>query len=123
MKQYKILVCGGRFYKDRDKVYHTLKTYIEDINAENIVIIHGDARGADRLASDFAFEHKYKYNIEEQAFPANWGEYGRSAGYYRNLQMLEEGEPDLVIAFPGGKGTEMMVALAKKVKVPTKVIE
>jgi hypothetical protein len=27
--------------------------------------------------------------------------------------MLKEGKPDLVIAFPGGRGTDMMVGLAK----------
>lgn len=36
------------------------------------------------------------------------------AGYIRNAQMLSEGQPNIVIAFPGGKGTEMMVSLAKK---------
>jgi predicted Rossmann-fold nucleotide-binding protein len=35
----------------------------------------------------------------------------------RNRQMLTEGRPDLVVAFPGGKGTANMVALARKAGV------
>lgn len=38
---------------------------------------------------------------------------GRAAGPMRNKQMLEEGKPDLVVAFPGGAGTENMVKQAK----------
>lgn len=116
MKTTKVLVCGGRDYTDRDKVYSVLDKLCSE---HEITIIHGNARGADTLASDYAIEH----NIPELAFPADWGTYGRSAGYFRNLQMLEEGEPDLVIAFPGGNGTRMMIELAKKVKVETWIIE
>lgn len=47
-------------------------------------------------------------------FPADWDKYGKRAGYLRNVQMLDEGKPDLVVAFPGGKGTAMMVKLAKE---------
>jgi hypothetical protein len=47
------------------------------------------------------------------SFPANWKQYGKSAGYRRNTQMLEEGKPDIVIAFPGGRGTEMMCEIAE----------
>jgi hypothetical protein len=32
--------------------------------------------------------------------------------------MLNEGRPDLVVAFPGGKGTAGMMALARKADVP-----
>lgn len=31
--------------------------------------------------------------------------------------MLEEGFPDLVVAFPGGAGTSMMVDLSRKAKI------
>ena len=35
----------------------------------------------------------------------------------------EYGNPDLVIAFPGGKGTAMMVDLARKAGVEVKIYE
>ena len=61
------------------------------------------------------------FGYEVQKFPANWKEYGKRAGYIRNAQMLNEGKPDLVVAFPGGKGTQMMIKLAKAAGV--KVVE
>jgi hypothetical protein len=39
------------------------------------------------------------------------------AGPLRNYQMLEEGKPDLVVAFPGGGGTKDMVRRAVKAGV------
>ena len=45
--------------------------------------------------------------------PANWNYYGNSAGHIRNSWMIKFLFPDLVIAFPGGKGTADMVRQAK----------
>jgi hypothetical protein len=72
-------------------------------------IIHGGARGADSMAGEFANET----GIEEIVFPADWKMYGRRAGPIRNQQMLDEGKPDLVVAFPGGRGTADMVGRAR----------
>ncbi|MEM9912925.1 MAG: hypothetical protein AAF922_19365 [Pseudomonadota bacterium] len=38
---------------------------------------------------------------------------GRAAGPIRNKEMLDEGCPDLVVAFPGGRGTANMVKQAQ----------
>jgi hypothetical protein len=107
----RILVCGGRDFKDRNLVYQALIDYMLE---ENITIIHGAASSADSLANTWAtaFNHKV------ESYPADWNKYGKRAGYIRNTQMLNEGKPDLVIAFPGGKGTQMMINLAEAAKVP-----
>jgi len=72
-------------------------------------IICGGATGADAMALQYAIEK----NIEHHVFMANWVKHGRSAGPIRNQQMITEGKPDIVIAFPGGKGTADMVRRAK----------
>lgn len=59
--------------------------------------------------------------IRVEEYPADWARFGKSAGYLRNKQMLEEGKPDLVVAFPGGRGTANMIAIAMKAGV--KVID
>jgi hypothetical protein len=51
-------------------------------------------------------------------FPAQWDLHGKRAGYLRNKQMLEEGQPDLVVAFPGGRGTADMVRQSREAGVP-----
>ena len=109
----RILVCGGRDYKDRNKVKEVLSAYTPDC------IIQGGALGADRLAYFYSVDH----GITDVTFPAEWEKYGKKAGYIRNVQMLEEGKPDLVIAFPGGKGTAMMIKIAKEAGVPVMEIE
>lgn len=83
------------------------------------MILHGGASGADRLAGQWA-ERCGVNNIE---FTAHWNQYGKRAGYVRNAQMLEEGKPDLVVAFPGGKGTAMMVKLARDAGVEVIEVE
>jgi len=37
--------------------------------------------------------------------------------YIRNQQMLDESRPDLIVAFPGGRGTKDMVDRATKAGV------
>lgn len=77
-------------------------------------IISGHARGADQIAEMYADEK----GIPVRVFPADWDKYGKKAGYIRNKKMLDEGQPDLVIAFPGGRGTEMMCILAEMADIP-----
>lgn len=43
---------------------------------------------------------------------------GKAAGPIRNQRMLDDGKPDRVLAFPGGRGTANMVKLAKAAGVP-----
>jgi len=71
------------------------------------------AQGADMFAHNWA----EVVGIPIEEYPANWKEFGKSAGAIRNQQMLKEGKPNLVIAFPGGRGTEHMIEISKKAKV------
>ena len=48
-----------------------------------------------------------------EAFPAHWTELGAFAGHERNSRMLAAGAT-FVIAFPGGKGTDNMVSIARE---------
>lgn len=111
MKQ-RVLVCGGRDYSDAD----TVNRVLSQAHAANPieVLIYGMARGADDLAKMWAATN----GVTRLGFPANWEKHGRAAGPMRNQRMLEKGRPDLVIAFPGGRGTADMVKRAKDAKVP-----
>jgi hypothetical protein len=74
----------------------------------DMVVIQGEARGADKLAKKWA----EFINVPVVSFPANWALYGNLAGTIRNLQMIQEGRPDLVVAFKGGAGTRNMIKQA-----------
>lgn len=116
--EFRVLVCGGREYSDQQRVRKTLDAVLEGTRAagKDLVIIHGNARGADLLAHQYAREK----SLRALPFPADWDTYGKRAGYVRNKQMLDEGKPHAVIAFPGGVGTRMMVGLAKRYGIPVK---
>jgi hypothetical protein len=112
----RVLVCGGRDYADA----RALNEALDAIHRETPItrLIHGAARGADSLAATWAVSR----GIPASAFPADWKQDGKAAGFIRNARMLRDGRPELVVAFPGGKGTAHMVKLAKDAGVPVREI-
>ena len=109
----RVLVCGGRDYHDMN--------YVDEVLSEiqPTVIIEGGARGADFLAANWA-----RSNLSADAlvtFTADWDAHGKAAGPIRNQKMLVEGKPDLVVAFPGGKGTADMISRAIRAGVPVRL--
>ena len=107
----RILICGGRDFTDYDLFLDKMAKFKEILYFPTI--IHGGCKGADMLADRYA-----KYNgWELEIYEADWDKHGKAAGPIRNKLMLEEGKPDLVIAFPGGRGTENMINLTKEAGV------
>lgn len=135
----RVLVCGGRNFANRELERHDIAKgkrwfiirRLEEIAQEHAVatgvditenwlpnwtVIHGDAPGVDQIAHDFAIVNWTRLEI----YPADWDKHGKAAGPLRNVQMLKEGRPDLVVAFPGGRGTAHMVKIAKEAGVPVR---
>ena len=117
----RVLVCGGRNFDDRSAMARVLRRFkpaipTDDDLAEH-VIITGGASGADELAAQYA----EVFGIRLRVYPADWKTHGRAAGPIRNQKMLDEGKPDLVIAFPGGRGTADMVRRAKAAGIPVEL--
>jgi len=112
----RVIVCGGRDYADEDTIRERLKL-LRDVSAD-VTIIHGAAPGADSLAGHVATT----LGFDVEAHPANWGKHGKAAGPIRNQEMLDS-VVDLVIAFPGGRGTQDMTNRAKKAGVPVEHIQ
>lgn len=117
----RILVCGGRDFDNwylldecLTQLYQTTENYLSILeDAPPMVIIEGGAIGADFLSRVWAQTWPNNQVIYEE-YPANWKLHGKAAGPIRNQQMLDEGKPDIVVAFPGGNGTADMVRRAKK---------
>lgn len=103
-----VLVCGGRDYRDRKAVYRAL----DRLHAKRGItaIIQGAADGADRWGAEWGWDH----DIPVGSFPADWKRDGPRAGPMRNQLMLDEGKPDGVVAFPGGRGTADMIERAER---------
>lgn len=103
----RVVVTGGRDYAESATVYATLDSL--GVTA----LAHGCASGADSLAWDWA----RKRGAVMRLYPADW-EIGPRAGPLRNQHMLTDFKPDLVVAFPGGKGTADCVRRAKRLGIP-----
>lgn len=104
----RVLICGGRDFADDRKFWLQMDALLEQYGPISCVI-QGGAPGADYFAACWANEQK----IELATYLADWRAHGRAAGPIRNGKMLKDGKPDLVVAFPGGRGTANMVSLAK----------
>jgi hypothetical protein len=110
-----VLVCGSRDWTDGEVIYRRLALVL----AEGGTVVHGDARGADRIAAGCALG----LGLGVDRFPADWRAHGKAAGYIRNLAMLDT-QPDLVLAFQrnGSRGTQHTIDEARKRGIPVEVI-
>ena len=100
----RVAVIGSRNFSDYQKVKKVLD------QLEISLIVSGGAKGADTLGYQYALEN----SIETLIFRAEWDKYGKSAGYIRNVDIIDNS--DIVLAFWDGKskGTLHSINLAKK---------
>lgn len=112
----RVLVCGGRDYDD----WRLLSETLSELHAERLItlVITGDARGADALAQRWA-NHAH---VQVACYPPNWRFLGKKAGPIRNQAMIDHGKPDIVFAFPGGRGTEDMITRAIAARIPVRKV-
>lgn len=109
----KVLVCGGRLYDDRETLFTIMDALHQNRRGPVSLLVHGNANGADALAKEWASSR----GLLQRWWAADWKTHGNGAGPIRNQKMLDEGKPDLVVAFPGGRGTADMVARATRAGV------
>jgi hypothetical protein len=102
------IVFGGRDFTDWRYLFDILDRHHA---AEPFVcIIEGGARGADMYARRWARSR----GIPCFTVPADWKQFGRSAGVRRNQRMIDEYAPTEGIGFPGGRGTADMMTRIRK---------
>jgi len=111
----KVVICGSRTFVS----YNRIQRRISELPKDTLVIT-GGAAGADILAETAAREQ----GLGIKVFPAKWMTYGKSAGFKRNIQMLDE-RPDLVIAFHrnNSRGTAHTIRNAEKMGIPVEIIK
>ena len=114
---YRIIVAGSRSYNDFDR----LCTVMDDFIPPNttVEIVSGGAKGADRLAEEFA----HLRHMDLKIFRANWNAYGKRAGIVRNERMGDYA--DALVAFWNNRspGTKHMIHYARMKKLKVRVEE
>lgn len=120
MKEFKLIVAGGRDFNDYALMDASINQVLSELADDLVVsIVSGMAKGADSLAVTWANIHQctlYKHY-------AQWGEYGKRAGYVRNEEMANSSSG--LLAFHDGvsKGTAHMIAIARAKNLYVKVIK
>lgn len=107
----KVGIVGSRGFHDydlMDKVMSEIKK-----RKEITGIVSGGAKGADSLGVKWAKENGFDGKTIEIFLP-DWDKYGKSAGYKRNVLIVEAS--DIIVAFWDGKsrGTEHTINITKE---------
>jgi len=119
----RLLVCGDRNWTNRELIREKILDLKKSLDeySESLVIIEGEANGADLMARSVAEE----LGLQFVPFPADWNRFHKAAGPIRNSQMLIEGQPHQVFAFHNdlahSRGTKDMVTKAQKVGLPVEI--
>lgn len=113
-------VVGSRSFNDYEYLHSKLHEVIDSPEFQShssynsrvypSMIISGGAKGADKLAERFAYEHQ----ISVRVYHPDWDKHGRSAGFKRNKEIVDDS--DVIVAFWDGesKGTKHSIDLAVK---------
>ena len=108
------MVTGGRYFNDYAFIKENLTAFFKSHqDSSGYVLVHGGCRGCDRLCAQATNE----LGVKTEEHLADWKRYGRLAGPIRNKEMLESGI-DVVLAFPGGKGTNNAIKQAISMNIP-----
>ena len=106
----KVIIAGSR----SASYYHTYQAIIScPFLAKIDVVISGHARGADRYGEIFARE----MNVPVILFPADWGKYGKCAGFIRNKEMAKQADALIAVWDGKSKGTKHMIEQARYQKL------
>lgn len=109
----RVMVTGSREWAERT----IIRMELARLCGHPVVLVHGDARGADRECAAIA----ESLGFTTEGHPADWGAHGRAAGPIRNREMLDSGI-DLVLAFHvhDSRGTADAVREARRRGIPTR---
>lgn len=106
-----VMVSGSRTWTDRDTIQRAFEAwwsapYGGRPGTHPVCLIHGGARGADRLAAEAAS----LIGWHEIAVPADWTKHSKRAGFLRNIEMLEADPAHVFIFWDGeSRGTKQVI--------------
>jgi hypothetical protein len=102
----KLAVVGSRTFINQRLIFDMLDKLHS--NFPVTLLVSGGAKGPDSIGASWAKSH----NIPTQIILPNWDKYGKSAGFKRNITIVEES--DWLIAFWDGQsnGTAHSINLA-----------
>lgn len=103
----RLLVCGGRDYYNKARVFETLDRIHKVKGIDSIV--EGGQTGADSISAEWAFAN----GVDLAECQANWKKHKGYAGPKRN-KFMSTLNIDGAVAFGGGKGTAGMIKILEE---------
>ena len=117
-QEFKLIVAGGRDFDDYTMLHSELMRLAStEYHDKKVSIVSGMARGADSLAVRFAEVER----ICLYKFPADWGKYGKRAGFIRNEEMGQFADGLLAFWDSQSRGTKHMIDYMKRLGKPVHV--
>ena len=90
--------------------YSIVARAIEKSKFEITEVVSGSARCVDRLGEHWGIIH----DVPVKRFPADWNNYGKSAGFRRNNEMAKYADALIAVWDGESKGTASMIRLAEE---------
>lgn len=112
----RLIIAGSRDITDYDLIVEKLDVILSAYMPDEVV--SGGARGVDSLGEQWAIAHQ----IPIKRFPADWRQYGKSAGYKRNVEMAAYATH--LVAFWNGqsRGTKHMIDIAHERNLRVRIV-
>ena len=109
------MIAGSRKFLD----YKTISSILDELYGdEDILIVSGGGRGADKLVEKYANDHKLYMKI----FKADWKRRGKLAGMIRNTAMVEFCDEALIFYDGKSPGTSDAIKKLRNEKKPFRVV-
>ena len=113
----KVIIAGSRNFNDYSILERKMNIILK--NQDDVTIVSGTARGADKLGERYAGENHHKL----EKYPAMWDIYGKKAGYMRNEEMAKDSDGCVVFWDGKSKGTKHMIDISKKFNLKLRIIK
>lgn len=113
-----LAIVGSRTFSNYELLENEVNKFIVENKFVVDFIISGGAKGADHYGEIYAFRN----NIPTKIFLPDWDKFGKSAGYRRNVEIIDN--CNAVIAFWDGvsKGTKHSIDIATDKNKIVKII-
>ena len=120
-----VLIAGSRTCEDVDFIFKDLDAIFEKNKFNefynNITIVTGNASGVDAIGNQYVYNRNYDLIM----MPANWGRFGKQAGFIRNERMhllIAAQKNRAVICYKdidsAGRGTMHSIDLCERYRNP-----
>lgn len=107
----RVLIAGPLTYAHPDRI----EAYVEGLPAWSTVIVGDGEVGAERAAREAA---EARDDLRVHTFYADYATWTGDSVPVRDVQMVDAGQPDLVVTFGRGKSAEKVAALAALKGIP-----